>query len=362
MFINLMSPCNPLGYGVVGYNVLKELYRRGYKIGYFPIGNPTWEGDADLPGLLKEVKANADFFDPKAPCLKIWHQHDLSTFVGKGQRIAYPIFELDRFNEKEMHHLSSVDHLFVTSEWAKDVVESNEIKVPCTIIPLGVDTDLFYRDVSERNSSYWTKSKTIFINVGKWEKRKGHNELCEAFSKAFKPSDNVELWMLNHNPFIGRENEQWKMKYISSPMGANIKIIPRLNRHDDMRKLFNQVDCGVFPSKAEGWNLEILELMACGAHIIATNYSGHTEYLNEDNSFLLQPTGKEDAHDGKWFFGQGQWATIDVDDLAEKMRVVHNLKQSGELADVNENGCKTANQFSWGNTVNAIESQICVGV
>ena len=47
-------------------------------------------------------------------------------------------------------------------------------------------------------------------------------------------------------------------------------------------------DCGLFPARAEGWNLELLEMMACGKQVIATNYSAHTEFCTKENSILIE--------------------------------------------------------------------------
>ena len=65
----------------------------------------------------------------------------------------------------------------------------------------------------------------------------------------------------------------------------------------------SKVDVGIFPSRAEGWNLEILELMSCGKHIITTNYSAHTEFCNKENALLVDIDELETAYDGKWFLG-----------------------------------------------------------
>lgn len=357
MFINLIAPCNNLGYGVVGYNFLKTLVSRGHTVAYFPIGKPERGGDPRLNDLIQHTRANAFFFNRDAPSIRIWHQYELDLFPGRGPKIGFPIFELNRFDARELHHLQSLDKIFVASEWAKKVIEDNGISVPTKVVPFGVDTGLFYRDEEEREASYWTRHKTIFINVGKWEVRKGHNELLEAYCKAFKPEDNVELWMVNDNPFIRGENELWKKKYIESPMGQNIRIYPRMTSQEDLRSLFNQADCGVFPSKAEGWNLEILEMMACGTHIIASNYSGHTAFVDSENSLLLEPIGMEEARDGRWFHGQGEWAKFDIDQLVYHMREIHRKKQSGELG-INEAGLKTVKKFTWENAVKVMEGAI----
>lgn len=356
MDVNLIAPVNQLGYGVVGYNVLRSLDAAGHKVAYFPIGNPSWAGDPNFQALIQKTRAAAQFYPVEAPCVRVWHQFELDSFIGAGERIGWPIFELNRFNDKEIHHLSNVDELIVCSQWAKDVIRENGINVKTSVVPLGVDLDTFRVDEAARNSRpEWCKDTTIFINVGKWEKRKGHEELCVAFSEAFKPGDNVELWMINDNPFIKTENEEWKKKFASSKMGAHVKFFPRFDMHEHLRVIFNQVDCGVFPSHAEGWNLEIPELFACGAHVIATNYSGHTEFLTEENAKLIQPNGMELAQDGKWFHGQGEWCSYAVGDLVDRLKEVHELKQTGKLG-INEAGLKTAKEFTWDNTTSRLEA------
>ena len=121
-----------------------------------------------------------------------------------------------------------------------------------------------------------------------------------------------------------------------------------------------QVDCGVFLSRAEGWNLELLELMSCGKHVIATNYSGHTEFCNAENSMLIHIHEKEDAVDNRWFFGQGQWAKIGDKEIKQTtlyMSAIHRAKQRGDLF-VNDECVKTAEKFSWDNTAKEIINAI----
>ena len=47
--INIMAPVNPLGYGVVGLNIVKELSKSN-SVSLFPIGNPevTTQEDATI--------------------------------------------------------------------------------------------------------------------------------------------------------------------------------------------------------------------------------------------------------------------------------------------------------------------------
>ena len=101
--INLIAPINTLGYGVAGYNILKELYKIDNSVSLYPISQPQdFESEELYAAILNQERCLID-----RPCVKIWHQNDLTTRVGNGKFIGFPIFELTRFNAKEitsLHH------------------------------------------------------------------------------------------------------------------------------------------------------------------------------------------------------------------------------------------------------------------
>jgi glycosyltransferase involved in cell wall biosynthesis len=332
-----------------------ELIKMGHKLNLFPIGQPQCHPrHADN---IRQALKNSDKFDTAAPCIRLWHQHDMSMFVGRGNHIGFPIFELDTFTEKEQHHLESCDGLFVCSQWAKHIIACNchYITHHCTdVVPLGVDTTIFTPKKS-------TRKPTIFLNVGKWEVRKGHDLLVHAFNQAFTPTDNVELWMMNDNPFLSpAETDAWQQRYKQSKLCHKIRFLPRVELDIQVAEIMQQTDCGVFPSRAEGWNLEALEMMACGKEVIITDYSAHTEFCTQENSMLVPIIDTEPAFDGKWFFNQGNWAKMgeyEVGVIVTHMQQVHRAKQNNHLGP-NEAGIATANKFTWQNTANVIISSI----
>jgi glycosyltransferase involved in cell wall biosynthesis len=343
--LNLIAPINPLGYGITGLNVLKALQQCDVDVSLFPIGQPQITNQHDADCTMRGVES-AKFFDNKAPCLKIWHQHDMAQFVGKGEHIGFPIFELDTFNESERHHLKSCDRLFVCSEWAKVILyNQKEWTSPrVDIVPLGVDANIF------KSTKKVNNNKTIFFNCGKWEIRKGHDILIDAFKQVCKECDDVELWMMCSNPFNSPEEDaRWANLYNHN----KIKLIPRANTQQDVYNIMSMVDCGVFPSRGEGWNLELLEMMSIGKHVIATDYSAHTQFCNKSNCILIPVNGLTKAYDGKWFFGQGNWANItknEIDTIAREMINFHKNKPT----DVNHAGIQTAKFYSWENTARDI--------
>lgn len=365
MNINLKCPVNPLGYGVVGRNVFRTL-SKDHEITFWPIGQPHIESKEEGEELSKAVARQESYYR-MAPSVLIWHQHSLAEHIGKGQHCGFPIFELDKFTNREKHHLLSQDKIFVTSMWAKSVILNNiDIEDDRVfVVPLGVDLDIFSplpQLFPPLNKELNKPGPTVFLNVGKWEYRKGHDILIDAFNMAFEPSDNVMLQMMNHNPFLNEQQaEEWHGKYKNCKMGDHVLLIPRVNSHSEVAKIMTMADCGVFPSRAEGWNLEALEMMALGKRVIVTNYSAHTEFCNEDNACLIDIDNTEEAWDGLWFHGQGNWAELgekQLDQLVNYMRLIHKIKQSEDNIPGNDAAVQTAKKFTWENTANAIINAI----
>ena len=90
-----------------------------------------------------------------------------------------------------------------------------------------------------------------------------------------------------------------------------------------MALLYNNYDAMIFPSRAEGWGLPLIEAIACGLPVISTYYSGHSEYLSAiDGQFVrldhqLQPISCPEFLQ-HWKAG-GQWAVASPDEIAKKL-------------------------------------------
>jgi glycosyltransferase involved in cell wall biosynthesis len=347
--INLQAPINSLGYGVVGYNIWKSFKKFGVETTLWPMASTaaiappcatdTWEETA----LQESIHMQAAF-DPNAPCLKIWHEFALAERVGKGPYFAYPFFEINKFDTRRLSNLNSVDTLFVASQWAKKICLQNGVTVPIFVNPCGVDTEIFYPNKTQTD-------KCVFFNCGKWEQRKGHDILHEAFKKAFSNGENVELWMMTENPFLN-ENEKnyWESMY----KAPNIKMIPRVQYQQELARIMAKTDCGVFPARSEGWNLELLEMMAMGKDVITTNYSAHTEFCKTSNSMLIEIDSEEVAYDGKWFMGDvGTWASINdnaFEQLVTHLRDFYQRWKEVEGNTFNLEGLRTAQKLTWKQT------------
>jgi hypothetical protein len=344
--LNYIAPINTLGYGVAGANLFSAFINLGVDVKLWPIGQIE-NSIVNISNSLNNSVLNRHKYDVNAPSLRIWHQKDLSLHVGHGIHSAMPIFELNKFTQVEKDEISRQDIIFVCSEWAKSIVcEECDID-NVYVVPLGVDTSIFSQYNTGVERSCPDCNWTTFLNIGKWEYRKGHDIIWKAFEKAFTPTDRVRLWMMNDNPFISKgQTTFWESLYKKSRMSHRISFLPRVKTHEEVCSIMKEADCGVFPSRAEGWNLELLEMMALGKPVITTNYSAHTEFCNDKNSYLIPILSLELAKDDVFFDGKcgGQWANLgeeQIDYLVEYMREIHREKPK------NKEGIKTGCEFTW---------------
>jgi glycosyltransferase involved in cell wall biosynthesis len=353
------GPIGFTSYGLVVSNLIKTFNKLNIKAYPFPIGlaknsNSFFADTEEEKALFEKLfeEQITEVFDSKAPTLKVWHQFDLAERIGKGLYAAFPFFELDLLNPREKVHLNIPDQLFVSSQWAKNVLLDNNITVPINIAPLAVDTTIFDHKL---NMSKNSDSPYVFIMIGKWEVRKGYDILLDLFQKAFTPSDNVELWILASSDkacFDPNELSSWHSYYQNGKMKDKIKIFPRLKTQQDVAKVIAQADCGIFMNRAEGWNLDLLEVMSMNKPVITTNYSAHTEFCNNNNAHLINIDKLEPAYDGKWFFGNGNWAHIGQKQMDQAIEYMRSVVR--ENVRTNEEGVKTGQKFSWNNTAQQI--------
>lgn len=341
MNMHLMSPLGGTGYGYVSLNILQEL-SQNHDIGISLIGQPNVESNEQAKIVQQAIEA-VHHLPLDTPSLKIWHQFDLLVRPGKGKYFAFPFFEIDEFNDKEKYHLNTADEIIVSCSWAKKIIENAKIDKPVHIVPMGVDSKIFNPNSNQPHDKY------VFMTIGKWEKRKAHDTIIHCFNQAFTQEDEVELWMVTENPFLKpEEKQQWVSLVDESPLRDKIKLFPRLPSHESVAQVMSYADCGIYISRGEGWNLELLETMAMNKPVIASNYSAHTEYCTPENSFLVDMPETELALDNKWFFGTSNWGKIGDDQINQT--ISHMRKCFEEHIIDNPAGLETAQKLSWKNS------------
>jgi SAM-dependent methyltransferase len=97
----------------------------------------------------------------------------------------------------------------------------------------------------------------------------------------------------------------------------------------EMRDLLAACDVFVSLHRSEGLGLLMAEAMANGKPVIATGYSGNTEFMTTSNSFLVGYELVELAEDfGPYRAGQ-RWAEPSIDEAARFMRQLYDDRELG---------------------------------
>lgn len=331
MTINLVAPINKLSYGYVASEILYYLSKKNrvclHPIGHLDVGNKYLE-------CVQNSLNNQDVYETGVS-LRIFHEFDLLLHAGY-PRASYSFFEMDQLTERSIRNLKYQHLRIVPTRWAASVL--NKYNIDSEVIPLGVSEE--FKPVEQPD-------KPRFAIIGKFEVRKGHDVLPDIFLKAF-PKD-AELWCFTENPFLNKEEtDLWRNKF-REKLGSRVSFFPR---QESIIPYLKQCHAGIFISRGEGWNLGCLEMMAMGKHVIATDYSGHTEYCNSENSYLIDIDTLEPAHDGKWFFGQGNWAKIGK---RQEDLIIDSLRDSYQnYKRINNAGIETGKRYTFEATAERI--------
>ena len=109
-------------------------------------------------------------------------------------------------------------------------------------------------------------------------------------------------------------------------------------------------------SGAEGWNLPSFNATCLGKWSIVLNGSAHKDWANEKNCILIDPSGKEPVYDNIFFkegaeFNQGNIYTFDEDEFVESMKLAEI-----KCKNLNTEGQKLKEKFTYKNTLNTILS------
>ena len=134
-----------------------------------------------------------------------------------------------------------------------------------------------------KNLPKWEKNKPlVFITVGSLVYRKGFDMLIKAFSKANLLSDKWELKIIGW----GEEKEKLERLIKDTGLSANIKLLGKKNKTEIADEL-SKSNVFVLPSRNENFSVAILEGLAMGLPVLATECGGIRECITEKNGVIV---------------------------------------------------------------------------
>jgi glycosyltransferase involved in cell wall biosynthesis len=245
-----------------------------------------------------------------------------------------------------------MDLIITTSKFSRDVllstvynetdkitgkiIKQHRIEKPVVFLFEGIDTEIYNNTYT--NFELDIKSDFAFLFVGHWlkgelgEDRKDVGMLIKSFAEAFNDSNNKPALILKTSSSTFSIKERENMRKRIKSLVDNIKNPPSIYllfgelTEQEMNQLYNhpKIKSMVTITKGEGFGRPLLEFSMTGKPIIASNWSGHKDFLPMDKSILIggrlrtvHPSVVDDfiVQDSKWF-------TSNYEEFKESMKIV----------------------------------------
>ena len=351
------TPINDLSFGNVGLNILREFYKQQDKVVIFPIGDPNFSAydkiDKDFAKWINNsIKYRFHNLNKDYPTLTLWHLNGSEKFIGKNNTL-FTFHELDdlTFSEKKVSEFQ--DNVLLSNPESVSIFKENGLN-NVKQLNIGFDPDFHVIDKEI------VKGKVHFTLSGKFEKRKHTKEIIKSWLKKFGNDNRYMLSCCITNPFLKEEQQkQLLASILDNKHYSNINFIPRLKTNSEVNHFLNSSHIDLTGlSGGEGWNLPAFNATCLGKWSIVCNHSGHKAWATKDNSILIEPDEKEDVYDGLFFSKGSNWNQGRIYKFNEAKAVSAMEKAISMHGNINQNGLKTAEKFTYEKTVKKIKEII----
>ncbi len=151
-------------------------------------------------------------------------------------------------------------------------------------------------------------------------RRKNALGLIDAFARGFAPGEGPRLLLKTINGRLRPEVEAELRREIAKH--PDIELVDAYLEPRQNAALMARADCYVSLHRSEGFGLTLAEAMSLGTPVIATGYSGNTDFMKPHNSYLVDWTPTRVGPSCEIYPAEGTWAEPDLDHAAEQMRRV----------------------------------------
>lgn len=251
-------------------------------------------------------------------------------------------------------HYRKCDKILAPSNFAKQVfLDSGIPDSHIEVIPHGINSINYCKDNKINISN---KKFKILANIAQNHLRKNIPALLKAYGKAFSSKDDVCLIVKCKDKEVKSQFEisfkdQINSFYKEFPKHAELKVYSEFV--EDISDLYRSVDCIFTMSHCEGFYFPGLEGLAAGKLSIAPNWGGQVDFLNSENSLLID--GKETRANPNSMYWESKpnaiWFEPNIDDAVDKLRFAY---ENFEKINSNINKEKIHSEYDWNNITKRI--------
>lgn len=234
-------------------------------------------------------------------------------------RIGFWAWELEQFPPQWQEAFDHVDEVWVPSTFCQSAVAA-VATVPVLCMPHAIEIPA--RVEPQRERFGLREDSVVFLAMADMlssAARKNPLGAVQAFCRAFAPDDaRTQLVVKVSNP--DRDAAAWQQLQAAAAAHPGVRLLPQYLDRSELNMLLDSVDAYVSLHRAEGFGLGLAEAMARGKVVLATAWSGNTDFVHAANAmpvdFRLTVLTQDE---GPYARGQ-RWAEPDLDDAAAKMQ------------------------------------------
>jgi len=322
-----------MGTGEHGRQLVAALRAQGIRVDLttiHPDGSPEDDELSHQPGEAATgdpfagfslLCVNADMVPQVASQLGNWFFADHYT-------IGFWAWEVSSFPNRFASAFDHVDEVWVGSRHVRDAVSRIATR-PVLAIPQPVS---LASDAGEAMPPGGLPDGFRFLFAFDYLsvfERKNPLATIEAFTRAFPPGSGATLIVKSLND----DHDPAAHERVRAAAAAHqdIHLLERRLSPSERDGLMRAADCYVSLHRAEGFGYTLAESMWLGKPVIATGYSGNVDFMNRENSYLvdyrLVPVGPGHGP----YPPEGEWAQPDIEQASGLMR--HVFEHREEASD-----------------------------
>ncbi len=314
------------GLGSASRGIIAAIRQTGVRLNLHPIKRPFHIHkplvpphdiiDFDGPADIAIVHLNPDSWHLLTP-------DQLRGVRAAGKRIGYWVWEMDHLPPFWRREFSSVDRIWAPSGYCAELFEAQD-EAPVDIVPHAVPVDQSDDAVVDRarvtEGLGLSPEDRIILYVfdgSSYLVRKNPAALVRAFANSMLAASGWKL-VLKTKHLMDRPEEgaAFTTLALSTP---GVVLIDRSLTSGELQDLLQVADIYASPHCSEGFGLTVAEAMAAGKSVVATDFSGTRQFLDETCGFPVRAHAWTLEEDYGHYTKGGTWARIDEGAMSDAL-------------------------------------------
>jgi glycosyltransferase involved in cell wall biosynthesis len=291
-----------------------------FSVRNFEVGVRSRQDDRSMDAFLaNDLQHSINLFFVNADQMPVVHDHlGKPSFAGR-YNIGYWFWELERFPAEWDGAIDLIDEVWVATDFIRAAVQARTDK-PVVVIPNAVELENAKQ--LDRKHFDIPEEALVFLfscDFNSWISRKNPEASISAFRKAFA-SHRKDVRLIIKTTNGHQHADQLNALIDSVADDSRIEVRDGFLSRSAMWDLQACCDAYISLHRAEGFGLGMAESMLLGKPVVATGYSGNMDFMNSDNSCLVD-FSLIALNPGDYPFWKDQvWAEPDVDQASSYLR------------------------------------------